>query len=159
MRVRDIMETEVLTLDLGDTLDLADDVMRLGRIRHLPILEKGRLVGVVSQRDLFRASISSVLQFRAAAEREWLAKIQIRELLRERDMGRGDAPRVIAIDPDASVAEAVDLMLRERIGCLPVLREHRLIGLLSETDCLRYLARLLVLDGEKQRLPELPKAT
>ena len=68
------MQPEVVTLDASDSLSLADDVMRLGRIRHMPVVADGRLVGILSQRDLFRAAISSVLQFRPAAEREWLAQ-------------------------------------------------------------------------------------
>ena len=74
MLVRDLMERDVVTLDASDSLDLADDIMRLGRIRHMPVLSNSRLAGILSQRDLFRAAISSVLQLRPAAEREWLAK-------------------------------------------------------------------------------------
>ena len=50
MRVRDLMERDVLTLDSNDSLDLADDLMRLGHLRHMPIVSAGQLVGIVSQR-------------------------------------------------------------------------------------------------------------
>ena len=52
MKVKDIMVRDVATLDLNDELTLADDIMKLGRIRHLPVVDKGRLVGIISQRDL-----------------------------------------------------------------------------------------------------------
>ncbi len=81
MRVKDLMQTDVVTLDAADSLDLANDVMQLGRIRHMPVVTKGRLVGILSQRDLFRAACSSVLHFRPAAEREWLAKISLHEVM------------------------------------------------------------------------------
>jgi CBS domain-containing protein len=55
------------------------------------------------------------------------------------------------------VHEAVRLMLDKRIGCLPVVEDGKLAGLLSETDCMRYLARLLDISDVKQRLPELPE--
>lgn len=159
MRVRELMETEVVTLDMSDTLDLADDVMRLGRIRHLPIVERGVLMGVISQRDLFRVSISSVLRFRRAAEKEWLAKIAVRDLLTWRDEEAGGHTPLFTIAPEASIAEAVSVMLNKRVGCLPVVQDQRLLGLLSETDCLRYLSRLLAIAADKDGLPELPKAT
>lgn len=148
MYVRDLMEKEVVTLNAGDTLDLADDIMRLGRIRHMPVTAHGKLVGILSQRDLFRAAISSVLELRPAAEREWLAKIPVREAM---------TTNVQTIGPAATVHEAVKLMLDKRIGCVPVVEDGKLVGLLSESDCMRYLARLLDISDVKQQLPELPQ--
>jgi CBS domain-containing protein len=150
MRVRDLMETTVVTLALSDNLDLADDLMRLGRIRHMPVVSHDRVVGIVSQRDLFRAGISSVLHLRHTAEREWLQKIRIEEVM---------TTHVFTIAPDAPLREAVEVMLNKRIGCLPVVEHDKLVGLLSEHDCMRHLARLLLLAEEKQALPELPQAT
>jgi acetoin utilization protein AcuB len=146
MRVRDLMRTEVVTLTAHDHLDLAEEIMRKGRIRHMPVVSGEAVVGMVSQRDLFRAGVSSALQFRASAEREWLAKISVREVM---------TPDVVSIGPDVPAAEAVKQMLDRRIGCLPVIDEGRLVGLLSETDCMRYLARLLDIAATKQDLPGL----
>lgn len=128
------MQHEVATLDADDTLDLAADVMRLGRVRHFPILAGSKLVGVLSQRDLFRAAASSLLQLRYDVSREWLAKIPVKAVM---------STTVHAIAPDRPVVEAVDTMIAEKIGCLPVLENDQLVGLLSETDCLRHLAHLL----------------
>ncbi len=147
MLVRDLMTPEVLTLDASDNLDLADDLMRLGRIRHMPIVSQRRLVGILSQRDLFRAAISSVLQFRTSTEREWLAKISVREAM---------TTRVFTVAPTTPVRDAVEMMVEKRIGCLPVVRDGALVGLLSESDCLRYLARVLDSSQVKADLPELP---
>ena len=58
MKVKDVMVKEVATLDINDELSLANDIMRLGRIRHLPVLEGSRLVGIISERDLFRSSLA-----------------------------------------------------------------------------------------------------
>jgi CBS domain-containing protein len=146
MIVKDLMQPEVATLNATDTLGLADDVMQLGRIRHLPVVSKGRVVGIVSQRDLFRAAVSSVLQLRKTFEREWLAGIPVREVM---------AAPVITIDPHASIRTAVQLMIDERVGCLPVLDGGKLVGLLSETDCLRYLTHILEPSEIKDRLPEI----
>jgi acetoin utilization protein AcuB len=128
------MESEVVTLKGDDHLDLANDIMRLGRIRHMPVVSANRLVGVLSQRDLFRAAVSSVLTFPPRAEREWLAKIRVDEAM--------VAP-AIAARPEWSIEQAVETMLEKKIGCLPVVDGEDLVGLLSETDCLRLLARVL----------------
>jgi len=141
------MEAEVVTLDVGDHLDLADDIMRLGRIRHMPVTSGKTLVGILSQRDLFRAAISSALQLRPAAERQWLSKIPVREVM---------TTQVFTIAPEASIRSAVEQMVGQRIGCLPVVEHEQLVGLLSETDCMRYLARLLDISETKQQLPDLP---
>jgi CBS domain-containing protein len=137
LTVKDIMKTEVVTLSAEDALDLADDIMRLGRIRHMPVVEGGRLVGILSQRDLFRAAVSSVLQFKPGPQRAWLSKIHVREVM---------ATQVKSVLETATVQEAADLMLRERIGCLPVIGGEdgdELIGLVSESDCLALLSKLL----------------
>ena len=146
MNVRDLMQSEVATLKASDTLSLADDIMRLGRIRHLPVVSGESLVGILSQRDLFRAAISSVLRMRPATEREWLARISVKEVM---------TAHVFTIGPTATVREAVDLMMEKRVGCLPVVEEDKLVGLLSETDCLRLLARMLAIPEIRNQLPEL----
>lgn len=134
-RVRDLMTTEVVTLNAGDHLDLASDIMTLGRIRHMPVVRGGRLAGILSQRDLFRGAISSVLQFRPAAEREWLRKVRVEEVMTQ---------TVVAAAPDWPIRRAVDVMIEGRFGCLPVVdAEQRVVGLISETDFLRLLASLL----------------
>jgi CBS domain-containing protein len=137
LTVSDIMEREVVSLKDEDSLDLADDIMRLGRIRHMPIVAGQRLVGILSQRDLFRAAISSVLQFKPGPQRDWLAKVRVREVM---------TTDVHTVNETTTVRDAVDLMLRHRVGCLPVVggaSEDTLIGLVSETDCLRLLHRQL----------------
>jgi len=147
MLVRDLMQTEVATLKAGDTLGLADDIMQLGRIRHLPVVSAdNKIVGIISQRDLFRAAISSVLHMRKATERDWLAKIPVHDVM---------TAHVISVGPDCTVREAIEIMIKKRIGCLPVTDNGVLIGLVSENDFLRLLDRVLELPDVKSQLPEL----
>lgn len=136
--VRELMTTELMTLQPDERLHLAADLMKLGRVRHMPVVTDGRLVGIVTQRDLFRAAVSSVLQFRASAEREWLEHISVAEVMTR---------EVITAAPDWPVARAVDAMLEHRIGCLPVVENDRLVGLVTESTLMRLLARLLAPPG------------
>jgi len=129
MKVKDIMVRDVATLDLNDELSLADDIMKLGRIRHLPVVDEGRLVGIMSQRDLFKASLASAMGFGEKAKREFMKTVAVKEVM---------VDEVITISPEASVEEAGKVMLEKKIGCLPVIEEGSLVGLITETDILRH---------------------
>lgn len=146
MDVRDLMQREVVTLKLTDTLDVADDIMRLERIRHLPVLFQRKVVGVLSQRDLFRAAVSSVLAFERRSQQRWLARIAVASVM---------TPEVVVVEPRIPLRTAVDLMLERKIGCLPVVENGALVGLLSETDCLGYLAHVAL---EPDQPPLAPRS-
>jgi CBS domain-containing membrane protein len=130
MRVRDVMRSHVVTLSMFDALDVATDIMTIGRIRHLPVVDRDHtLVGIVSQRDLLKASISSVLGIGESAQREWLGKVPVIEVMTR---------NVTTVDPDASVSEAMSRLIAAKIGCLPVVDESgKMAGLVTETDFLR----------------------
>jgi CBS domain-containing protein len=132
--VSDVMQSEVVTLAKGDRLDLAEDIMRLGRVRHLPVLEEGRLVGVVSQRDLLAASLSKALAFEPQQRRTHLRSVAVEEVM---------ATEPVTVEASTPLRRAAELMLERKIGCLPVVKpDGTLVGLLSEADLVRaaYLA-------------------
>jgi CBS domain-containing protein len=132
-KVSDIMTKEVTTLDRNDSLDVADDVMTLGRVRHLPVIDEGRVVGVVSQRDLFKSALAAALGYGETAQRRLLKTLRVKEVMSE--------PPIV-VSPEATIKEAVQLMLDKKIGCLPVVHGHTLVGIVTETDFLRYVADL-----------------
>lgn len=146
MDITRLMECELVTLDATDTLDIADDIMRLGRIRHLPVLEDGALVGLLTQRDLLAAAVSSLLQFSRAAQQEWLAGVRVRDVM---------ATDLATVTPDTSLAQAIRLMTARKVGCLPVVVDRRLIGLLTETECMRCFADMLAGGNAKTAVPAL----
>jgi len=131
--VHDIMTTEVTTLGRNDSLQLVKDIMTLGRVRHFPVMEDGKVVGVVSQRDLYKASLGSVMKYGEKAQRAFLEGIVVKEVM-------SDPP--ITIAPHASVQEAARLMMEKKIGCLPVLEGPQLVGLVTETDMLKLVVEM-----------------
>lgn len=141
-RVSEVMESEIVTLAASDRLDLADDVMRLGQVRHIPVLDDGRLVGIVTHRDLLAASLSKALAFDPKQRRTFMHSVDVGEVM-TRD--------VVTISPDATLDEAAALLLGRRIGCLPVVKpDATLVGLVTETDLLRaaFLGEERVIDAE-----------
>jgi len=128
LTVRELMVTKVSTIGRNDTLDLADDLMTMGRIRHLPVLDEGHVVGVVSQRDLFRSALAVALGYGERAQKALLKTLPVKEVMSE---------PAITIAANATVKEATRLMLEHKIGCLPVVEGHALVGIVTETDLLR----------------------
>ncbi len=127
--VQEIMQTEVATLSPGERLDLADDIMKLGRVRHVPVVEGDRLVGVVSHRDLLAASLTTALEFDHTARRSFMRSIEVSEVM---------AQEVVTASPETTLDQAAATMLRRKIACLPVVDERStLLGLVTETDLLR----------------------
>lgn len=127
MKVKDLMVKEVATLDVEDELSLANDIMRLGRIRHLPVVSGDKVVGIISERDLFRSSLAQALGYGDKGSREVMKTLRIKDVM---------VKKVITVPPDMELKDAVALMVERKIGCLPVVEEGRLVGLITETDIL-----------------------
>jgi CBS domain-containing membrane protein len=133
LRVRDIMTAEVTTLQRNDKLTLADDIMRLGRIRHLPVLdENGQLAGIVTQRDLFRGALAKALGYGERAQRQLMDTLVVKEVM---------TSDVITTTPDTPLAEAARVLIEHKIGCLPVVEAGRLVGIITEEDFVALAAR------------------
>ena len=131
-RVRDIMSEKIVPISADDSLSTVEDIMTLGHVRHMPVVRGGQLVGVVSERDLLRASLSNLSAFGSEHRRAFLHVVEIRRVMSE--------PPVV-IDPESTVEAAASVMAEKKIGCLPVVDAvGTLVGMLTETDVLRYFA-------------------
>ena len=133
LRVRNVMTSEVTTLERNDKLTLADDIMRLGRIRHLPVVdENGQLAGIVTQRDLFRGALAKALGYGERAQRQLMDTLVVKEVM---------TSEVITTTPDTPLAEAAHVLVERKIGCLPVVEAGRLVGIITEGDFVALAAR------------------
>lgn len=134
MQVRDLMSSEVATVRRNDRLQIADDVMNLGRIRHTPVLddESDEVVGILSQRDLFRGALARALGYGQHAQQKVLGMLFVKDVM---------TCDPITVAPDLSIVEAARIMLDGKIGCLPVVDGGHLIGILTESDFLRLALR------------------
>jgi acetoin utilization protein AcuB len=128
LRVRDVMSPSAVTIAPDAPLGKALTAMQVREIRHLPVVEPdGRLVGIVTDRDLRQATLA---RFQAVRDAE-------RDLLVQDVM----TCAVVTIEADAPVARAAALMYERRIGSLPVVEHGRLAGIVTERDLLRALIR------------------
>lgn len=132
LSVRDVMSTDLVTVSPAESARRAWETMRDRRIRHLPVLEGERLVGILSDRDL-----------RAVLLSPGLSGATVSELMSE-------PPTTIR--PEAPVEDAASLLVVKKIGCLPVVENDRLIGIVTETDLLAVLVELLGLLSQSTRL-------
>jgi len=121
MRVRDVMTSANLTTARPeDDVAVAMQMMLWTNTRHLPVVRDGKVIGVVSERDLLRRGEEG----KAAG-----TVFSVEEVMR--------SPPV-TIDPDAPLITAVSMMLSRKIGCLPVVAGDALVGMLTTTDLLRH---------------------
>jgi CBS domain-containing protein len=131
--VRDLMTPDVVTVERNEKLLIADDVMRLGRIRHLPVVDNdGKLAGIVTQRDLFHSALLKALGYGSHAQKQALDMLVIKEAMRT---------EVTTTTPDTTLAEAAKIMLERKIGCLVVMDGEKIAGILTEADFVKLVAR------------------
>jgi len=137
MRVEDLMTKKVFTVEPGDMIDRVFFLLHYEKVRHLPVIEKGKVVGIVSDRDLYKAlgpkSNSGSIAAEGATELHVLPK-KVTHI-----MHRG----VITVTTDTYASKAAELMAENRIGALPVVdAKNKLVGILSATDILKVFAKL-----------------
>lgn len=136
MLVRDIMRSPAVTVTADTTLEDAYRTMREKRIRHLLVLEEGRLAGVITDRDLRLAT--SALVPSPFARGSQVSGVMSRQPL--------------TADPSDPVEDAARVMREQKIGCLPVLESGRLIGIVTGLDLLDALIRMTGVDKPSGRL-------
>jgi acetoin utilization protein AcuB len=132
MLVGSRMTTPVYTVTAGDTIAGALRLARTQRIRHVPVVDGDRLVGLVTERDLRHA----------APPIDDASGEEIRETIHSKKVGDVMVTTVITATTVTPVEAAAKLLYENRIGCLPVTEGDRLVGILTESDLLRALVEL-----------------
>ena len=128
--VRDWMTPNPITICPQTTLPEAHRLMSQYYVRRLPVVHKGRLVGIVTMGDIREAEASDATILSIYELSSLLNRLTAREFM---------AYEPISISPNATIAEAAALMLRHKIGGLPVLENDELVGIITETDFCRLL--------------------
>jgi CBS domain-containing membrane protein len=128
--VRDIMTEDPITVHSDYSLQFVKKCLSFAHIRHLPVVDgERRLLGLLTHRDLLEA-----------ASRPAGAAVTAKSVMR-RD--------VRTVTPETDVREAIETMLRHKYGCLPVLEEGMVVGIVTEADFLKLTRSLLAIDPER----------
>lgn len=131
----DLMSERLISLRDDDSLYLARQTMDMARIRHIPVVDaNGMFVGLITHRDMLGAMVSKLAEIDDAAQDELFSGIPIHEVMRK---------DVTFISPDLPLRKAAELLLDHKYGCLPVVAENKLIGILTESDFLRLTISLM----------------
>ncbi len=137
MKVKELMQTKVFTVAPNDSVDRVFFLLHYEKIRHLPVLERRKVVGIVSDRDLYKV-LGPRGRERTISRSENETELQVIPKRVRHIMKRG----VITVEPDTDTGKAAGLMGRRKIGALPVVRNGRLIGIITATDLLRSYSTL-----------------
>jgi acetoin utilization protein AcuB len=128
------MSRQVLTVDAEDSMQDAMNMMKKNNIRLLPVLRAGKLVGVVSDRDLKRASASDATTLEIHELLYLLSKIRVKEIMTKDPL---------TIPEDFTVEETAEVLLKNKISGAPVVdRNGRVIGIITQSDLFRVLISL-----------------
>jgi acetoin utilization protein AcuB len=128
MQVETIMTSRVVTVEMDDRLSVIKDIFEQAKFRHLLVIEEGKLIGIISDRDLLQA-LSPYLDSAAEQSRDTETLNRRAHQIMTRDP--------VTVSSHQTLAYAARLMLDKKVSCLPVLDQGQLVGVLSWKDLLK----------------------
>lgn len=144
MFVENRMTTNPITIASTTTIADASEIMRTNKFRRLPVVDNGKLVGIITDRDLRAVSASPATALSIFELNYLLAKMEIKDIMQK---------KVITISKNATVEEAAILMYNHRIGGLVVVDDHGVVtGVITETDIFKTFIDIMGLVDGKTRI-------
>lgn len=136
LRVRDLMTPKVVTVRPGDSVAKAHELMLDHRFRHLVVVDaEGDLVGLLTQRDLLRYSLTERTEVPLNVQRTIMKRISVEEVM---------TSEVETTEPGQWLQRAASVMFENKYGCLPVVEGARVVGILTEADFVRFFSQVPV---------------
>jgi acetoin utilization protein AcuB len=143
MRIRDIMTKNPITVD-SETLVLdAQKIMKENNIRRLPVVDKGKLSGIITKHDLLEASPSPATSLSVHELNYLLSKMKVKEIMKKNP---------VTLASDTPFEEALKIGQEKKIGSFPVVENGKLVGIATESDIVRFLTRALGIREEGSRI-------
>lgn len=127
MRIVEIMKHRVATIEMDDSLEAVRDIFLMAPFHHLLVIEEGRLVGILSDKDLYKA-LSPYLGSSSENQRD-------RDTLQRR-VHQVMTRELVTVSPEVPVSQACELLLAKGVSCLPVLEDGQVIGIVTWRDLL-----------------------
>jgi len=143
MLVRKKMHKDLVTISKDERMTVAKKLLKEKNIRHLPVVEGKKLIGLVTNMDIRKAEASPATSLEIRELHYLLDKLTVGEIMTR---------NVITISPDISVEEAAILLHDNKIGCLPVVEDGNLVGIITENDVMEILIEVLGMKEKGSRL-------
>jgi acetoin utilization protein AcuB len=148
MKVKDMMSTDVLTINLDTNINEAFRIMKEKKVRRLPVMDRGKLVGIITLSDLNRAAPSAATSLSIHELNYLLARTKVKDIFPANR-------KVVTVSPENYIETAAKLMLQHRISSLPVMDGEKLVGIITETDLFRALVDILGVKRPHTRIDTL----
>ncbi|HMK52434.1 MAG TPA: CBS and ACT domain-containing protein [Thermodesulfobacteriota bacterium] len=143
MRIRDMMTRNPVTVDSETFVMDAQKIMKENNIRRLPVVDKGKLVGIVTKHDLLEASPSPATSLSVHELNYLLSKMKVKEIMKKNP---------VTLAPDTPFEEALKIGQEKKIGAFPVVENGKVVGIATESDIVRFLNRALGIKEEGSRI-------
>jgi acetoin utilization protein AcuB len=143
MLVRKKMQKDLVTVTKDERMTVAKKIMKEKNIRHLPVVDGKKLVGLLTNMDVRKAEASPATSLEIRELHYLLDKLTVGEIMTR---------NVITIPPDVSIEEAAILLHDNKIGCLPVVEDGNLVGIISENDIMEILIDVMGMKEKGSRL-------
>ncbi len=143
MRIRDIMTKNPITIGSETLVIDARKIMKEKNIRRLPVVDKGKLVGIVTKHDILEASPSPATSLSVHELNYLLSKMKVKEIMKKNP---------ITLPPDTPFEEALRIGQEKKIGSFPVVEDGKLVGIATESDTVRFLTHALGIREEGTRV-------
>lgn len=128
-----IMTRNIVKLKLTDELSTAESLFKRNHIRHLPVVEKGHIVGMLSYTDLLRISFADAVdEDGEGIETTVYDMFSIEQVMTK---------KVVSVDPDTTIEQVGNLFLTHEFHALPVVENDNLVGIVTTTDVIRYFLK------------------
>lgn len=130
LMVKDIMTKEVITLQLNDSLELAEKLFDKFKIRHIPVVEKGELIGMVSKTDLLRISfLDSLSDAESTVDEAIYQLFSVEQIM---------IKNVLTLAPNINIKEVTKFFISKEFHAFPVVENNKLVGIITTTDLLKH---------------------
>lgn len=143
MLVRKKMKRDLVTITKDERMTIAKKILQEKNIRHLPVVDGKKLIGLVTNMDIRKAEASPATSLEIRELHYLLDKIKVSEIMTR---------NVITIHPDTSVEEAATLLHDNKIGCLPVVEDGNLAGIITENDVMEIFIQVMGLKEKGSRI-------
>jgi acetoin utilization protein AcuB len=146
MLVRKKMHKDLVTVSKDERMNVAKKILQEKNIRHLPVVDGKKLIGLVTNMDIRRAEASPATSLEIRELHYLLDKLTVGEIMTR---------NVLTIPPDISVEQATTLLHDNKIGCLPVVEDGNLVGILTENDVMEVLIDVMGMKEKGSRMEVL----